>query len=537
LDILLAFPPLGNHEHVHVGLPILKAYLGVYGYKSCIIRDYNVEIMDRLVRESMDNDSKGLYRQFNAKSIFKNYMLAKNILRGRNQSDKLKTGWATDTIYRYLTVAGEYIRDISFDPVTMNAVEKEFLAVDLETTSNPVYKYIREELLPDVVKHNPKIIGFSVTYASQVLYTLIICRELRKLMPGAKIILGGAIPSIFWRAFFARESFLNCFDVIIREQGEKSILALAEYWLANKGSLEEVPNLSYMDSNKKVQANPIGENISMDDMPMPDFNDIPFELYAYPKLPYQMTRGCYWGKCAFCGHRGCNNKYLMSSKSKVVNEIKTLKDTFDIRIFHFVDDAILAKYFVDVGKMLISEGIDIVYSAFLRAENGFSKENCQILFNSGLRSVLFGFESANDRILNYMEKGLNNKTMKEILTNFKEAGISNHLSCIIGFPTETREEAFETIQFLLDNTHIYHKAYLTPFGLFSDMVNQPEKFHIYNVDINNPMRHDIEGYVNFEYDYCIDEGMTAEERLEVLREGRRLINSVPPGGTYFSKSL
>lgn len=536
LDILLVFPPLGNHEHAHIGLPLLKGYLNKNGHSSCTIKDYNVEIMDKLIRDFMSGDTKVLFSK-NSKNVSKNYTLAQEILRGRNQSDKLKTSWATDMIYRYMAVAGECISTVSFDPVTFKDVEKEFNCVEKETGDNPVYKYIREVIVPDILAKKPSVIGFSLIYASQVLYTLSICRQVRKVDPNIKIFFGGPIASIFWRAFMNSLTFAPYFDGIIREQGEVPVLSLCDYWLKKKGSIEQVPNLVYRDEEGTVKENPIGENCPMDDIPMPDFTDMPLELYSYPKLPFQMTRGCYWGRCSFCGHRGCNSKYMVANKSKVVSELKTLMEMHDIRMFHFADDAILPKYFVDVARMIIDEKLDIVYSVFLRTEKGFTKENCKILFESGLRSVLFGIESANSRILKRMEKGMNVETMKKVLRNFMEAGISNHLSCIIGFPTEEKHEAYETIQFLLDNKDIYHKAYLTPFGLFSDMVDQPEKFSIEEVDIYNPLRHDMEGYVAFEYAYNRNQGMSVEEYLEVLREGRKLINSVPPGANYFSKSL
>ena len=37
-------------------------------------------------------------------------------------------------------------------------------------------------------------------------------------------------------------------------------------------------------------------------VPAPDFDGLPLEKYFAPHLvlPYDPTRGCYWGKCTFC---------------------------------------------------------------------------------------------------------------------------------------------------------------------------------------------------------------------------------------------
>ena len=47
-DVMLLFPPLGNHEHPHMGLPVLKAFLTHNGISDSYIRDYNAVIMNRM---------------------------------------------------------------------------------------------------------------------------------------------------------------------------------------------------------------------------------------------------------------------------------------------------------------------------------------------------------------------------------------------------------------------------------------------------------------------------------------------------------
>ena len=40
----------------------------------------------------------------------------------------------------------------------------------------------------------------------------------------------------------------------------------------------------------------------MGTLPPPDYDGLPLEKYFAPELvlPYDPTRGCYWGKCTFC---------------------------------------------------------------------------------------------------------------------------------------------------------------------------------------------------------------------------------------------
>ncbi|MEF2965946.1 radical SAM protein [Paenibacillus sp. M1] len=531
--ILLLFPPLGNHEHPHLGLPILKGYLAEHGYDSCEIRDYNVVIMDRITRELMTEDS-GSFSQSGG-NVIQNYDLARNIMKGNSFSDKLKSGWAMDLIGRYLKTVGLYIvnHNIGFDPTSFQEVEKEFQRVDPPTDNNRIIRYIYDEVIPDIAEYNPNVIGISIVFASQVLYSILICRLIKELYPHIKIVLGGAQPTLFWTAFLNSDVFSPYFDGIIREQGEIAFVALLDYWTKGIGKLEDIPNFTYRTDDGLHKVHNVIKSEDMNNIPTPDFRDLPMDLYAYPKLPYQMSRGCYWGLCAFCGYRGCATEYMIASKEKITRDLSILKQRHGIRIFHLMDDAIPPDKMLETAKFIVERELDITYAAFLRAEKGFTKEICDVLYKSGLRGVLFGIESANSRLLKLMDKGLSIRTMKEVLANFSAAGITNYLSIIIGFPTEEREEAMETLDFLKNNKDIYFKAYLTPFRLFTGMTEETEKYEISNVNLNNPVRHDDTGYVSFEYTYTPHKGMQIQEFIEVLREGRKLVDSLPPGPIYF----
>lgn len=532
MDILLAFPPLGNHEHPHLGLPFLRAYLAEHGYSSCRIKDYNVVIMSRIIDDLMNN--RGEIFNASGKNIYEKYTLAKNIMKGNSLSDKLKSAWAMELIADYLRKAGLYIyNNISFDPVDFHAIENEFKNTSLNGQNNVVLNYIKDEVVPDILKNRPVMIGFSIVFASQIYYTFLICKEIRKHMPDMKIALGGPQVSIFWRAFINSTTFAPFFDVINREQGEAAILALADCWIKNKGSLNDVPNIVYRDKENRIKTNTISDHRDMNNIPVPDFRDVPLELYAYAKLPYQMTRGCYWGRCAFCGYRGCDDKYIFSDKEKVVNDLKTLKERHGIRIFHLMDDSILPRHLVNVAEQITRESLDIIYAAYLRAEKQFDEASCRTLYTSGLRAILFGFESSNTRIRELIDKGITLDTTVKVLKDFKKAGVANYLACIIGFPTEQKHEAYETIDFLVNNKDIYFRPYLSPFRLFSHMVEEPDKYCIEDIDIYNPMRHDKNGYVSLEYTYRVKKGMSIKESIDALYEGRKLTNSSPPGPIYF----
>jgi len=105
-----------------------------------------------------------------------------------------------------------------------------------------------------------------------------------------------------------------------------------------------------------------------------------------------------------------------------------------------------------LSQALIDNGLDITWECYLRFESAFTDpELAALMHRSGCRSVIFGLESANQRTLNGMNKGTKAEIAQEIIDVFKANRISMLIYTIIGFPTETREEALETMAFAAKN--------------------------------------------------------------------------------------
>lgn len=70
-----------------------------------------------------------------------------------------------------------------------------------------------------------------------------------------------------------------------------------------------------------------------------------------------------------------------------------------------------------------------------------------------------------------------------ILQACKELGIAVNVKTFIGFPTETREEAQKTIDFLIENENLINSKGFSYFCLYKDTLifNYPKKFGINNI--------------------------------------------------------
>jgi radical SAM superfamily enzyme len=204
---------------------------------------------------------------------------------------------------------------------------------------------------------------------------------------------------------------------------------------------------------------------------------------------------CYWGKCSFCS---INSRFTSEKRVENLNEyavqkiddlIVDIKKTEGLFSMVFTDEAIEASILIYFAEQLLKYKIDIKWSVRSRFSDKFTLDLCKILARSGLRFLGFGLESVNQRILQLMNKR-ERKYPKEELNNIFEncdrVGINAHAYFIIGFPSETKKETDETLEFI--DYQLKNRKYFTysanVFYLMkgSDVYNRPEK---YNIKIND----------------------------------------------------
>lgn len=532
MEMCFIYPPLSVNEYPHLALPLLKGYLKKQGIH-CLIKDYNVEIMDIILTERMEKIQEYFRERgirISLKEIQNRYKNAKNVFLLKERSGM--EDMAQRLINSYLKIAGANISEVCFQPDSFYQIKNEYVRTDINWNTNPIISYIRDIVLPYFSKKSFKVIGISVSFTSQIYYALILGRELKKVLPDCKVVMGGPQISLFWKLFMDYRPFHNSFDALIYGMGE---IALEKYLFTiyTNGDLSKVPNLIYLGSDGQVIKNDERILENMENIPIPDFSDLPLDKYIYGKLPYQMSRGCYWGKCAFCSYRN-NNNYIIRKVDTVAEELSEMEKRYGRHIFQFIDDAIPPTILDKFAETIIRKNMKIRYDAYLRLDAGFTIEKCRLLAESGLKNVLFGFESANQRVLNLMKKGNSPDNMVQVMKNMKKAGIQSILSCLIGFPTETREEALESIRFLKENREWYYWVYLVHFGLISDMCKNSDIYGIYDVDYNNLIRYDDSGFAALGYPYKNSVGMTTAEAYEIIKEGRKELGITISEDNFFS---
>ncbi len=378
---------------------------------------------------------------------------------------------------------------------------------------NPFIDLYEKVLLPSESWEDYNLVGISIVGISQILPGLTLARLLKGKYPHLHITLGGPIFSVNSKQLMGHPEFFQEFcDSIVTFEGEEPLHRLLTT-LKNGSTLKDVPNLLFYEEGK-VESNEERVELRFEEMPPPTFDGLPLDLYLspYPILPVLQSRGCYWGKCTFCTHSFIyGHRYGKQRTEQMVDELESLAEKYKTNYFTFSDEAVSPHSLNDVSEEIIKRDVDIKSLALLKFEKVMDQELFEKMKQAGFIFLMYGLESANDRVLSLIDKGTDQKTEREVLEKSHRAGIWNHSFMFFGFPTETRDEAQDTINFLEKNLHSIHSFGPGVFLLNRDSscYQYPEKFSITKIT-QNP-----ESNIAMNLDFEASSGMSREEAVEM----------------------
>ena len=226
--------------------------------------------------------------------------------------------------------------------------------------------------------------------------------------------------------------------------------------LADGKPLAEVPGIAYREADGTIRRTALRP-------PIHDLDAFPFvtDVYAkhltvenyyigyleHPYVSLYTGRGCR-SKCSFClwPQTIAGHVYRTRSAEHVVAEMAHAKNLFpQVREFFFDDDT-----FTDDRPRAeaIAQGLGqlgITWSCNAKANVPF--ETLKVMKQNGLRLLLVGFETGDQRILNNIRKGTRVDRAIEFMRDCHRLGILVHGTFIVGLPGETRESIEQTINF------------------------------------------------------------------------------------------
>jgi magnesium-protoporphyrin IX monomethyl ester (oxidative) cyclase len=223
--------------------------------------------------------------------------------------------------------------------------------------------------------------------------------------------------------------------------------------------------------------------MKLSELPVPDYHDYFEKLNSLPRLngkilpaiPIESSRGCYWGKCKFCGLRTAAN-YNQKDWEQVYNEIFTLMKTHKVRAFMFCDNAVNFNKLSGMLDKLINDHFNLQMWAEVRVE--LTKERLKKMKEAGVTMLQVGVESLNDNHLEFMRKGSTMLQNIQVIKWSHQYGIFIYYLLMHGFPFE-KDEWFRELSDLIPLlVHFQPPRSITKlrFDRFSDYHLNPSKY-------------------------------------------------------------
>lgn len=306
-----------------------------------------------------------------------------------------------------------------------------------------------------IIEKKPDVVGItmmSVDYNPAMKALNII----KKVSPQTKIVVGGPHPTIMPEELIKETTV----DHIVIGEGEISFAEL----LKNMEKGEHSPMVIKGVVPEDLDKLPFADRELFKDLEYP----LPVECFDSPFVTVIAGRGCRFN-CNYCQPSErliFGKKVRRRSPSNVIQELNILKERYNFKSMMIHDDCITEDkpWVIEFCRLYKESGFTQPFACQSRADIICRNEDMIALMSEvGLKLMFIGFESGNQRILNFLRKGT------KVEHNFRGAeicrkhGIRIWANYMMGIPTETKEEVMDTVRMIktIKPEH-YSPAFYTP---------------------------------------------------------------------------
>jgi radical SAM superfamily enzyme YgiQ (UPF0313 family) len=315
----------------------------------------------------------------------------------------------------------------------------------------PAQQMSTEHVVSDIGISNDNIVGISIlTTTFSVVKDL--CRSIKSAVPQCMIVLGGPHSTVLPERTLEEipEADIACIG-----EGELTMAAIAQS--VDDNDIKNIEGICYR-RNGEIIRNPDRPFIrNLDEIPPPARHLLPMDRYHLTASRVSgdtfcptiiVARGCPF-KCSYCS-RTFGRTFRAHSIERIVEEIQDLIQTYQIRQINIEADTLTVKktFLRDLCHAIIENGIQrkIKWTCESRVDT-IDEDMLKLMRKAGCWQISYGVETGSQRLLNLINKGVTLTQVEQAFRLTKKAGISIRGFFMLGLPTETRQESFETIAF------------------------------------------------------------------------------------------
>lgn len=298
-----------------------------------------------------------------------------------------------------------------------------------------------DDILQDIYKRKPDIIGFSC-YIWNMGMIDELTKELRKVLPKAKIWLGG--PEVSYDADVKLKASDDIDGIMIGE-GEATFLELLDYYTEDSIPLSHIKGLAYKptalkikstyDTNQEIKITPVRPQLDLSTIPFPYEN---MEEFKNKIIYYETSRGCPYS-CSYC---------LSSIDKKVrLRDVELVKKELSIFLDYQVPQVKLVDRTFNCNKRHTREILRYIKEHDNGITNFHFEVSADILedeeldllstLREGLVQLEIGVQSTNVKTIEAIKRKMDFKKLSHVVLRIKAGeNIHQHLDLIAGLPYE-----------------------------------------------------------------------------------------------------
>jgi ribosomal peptide maturation radical SAM protein 1 len=237
----------------------------------------------------------------------------------------------------------------------------------------------------------------------------------------------------------------------------------------------------------------------LDALPTPDFTEYfeqranifpassrgSFEAAVGPtRLPYESSRGCWWGQkhhCTFCGLNGEGMAFREKSPERVFADLAALARAHGTARFCMTDNIMPRGYFKTLLPRLAASPSPV--ELFYEQKANLSLDDVLTLKRAGVHSIQPGIEALSSALLRRMDKGVLARQNLVLLRDARAAGLDLQWNLLWGFPGDLAEDYEATLALLPLLHHLKPPDSLLHLSVdrFSPYFQRPEAYGIQNI--------------------------------------------------------
>ncbi len=320
------------------------------------------------------------------------------------------------------------------------------------------------------------LFGVSSMTGYQIADGLEVSAAVKQKFPDKPVVWGGYHPSLL-----AGQTVMDPrVDIVVRGQGEKTMLELADY-LAGKLKLEEIDGLSYTKDGEVVH-NRERKVADINEFPAMPYDLVDVEAYmefnrryhgdTRRGLSYVSSFGCPHA-CGFCSNpEAYGRKWRSLAAERVVAEVTGLVEQYNLDRIYFDDNNFFAskKRVREICQGFLEAPQKFEWFATIRPSQvlAFGDDDLKLIRDSGCTKFMMGAESGDDSVLKLINKGNEAADVLEATRRCRDHRIQPSYVFILGFPTESWQQMQTTLDFMKQLKEIYADTrtttlFFTPF--------------------------------------------------------------------------